>query len=248
MRKAIIFSILALILGIIASAIGWMGFGGYICGIPAIILGILAFKGKTVAKVIGVLALILGVIGAIETTTMYGVITGLKKAVETPTPEKVGEIASPSEEKGEQPIAEEKKVEGVKIYKIGDKLKIGDVIFTVHSFEQYIPTGEFAFVPEGEKLMAVAASFRNVSDKELEISSLPIYDFYLRYQTEYGYKDAEFSLLERKKPELPHSGTLAPGKTIRGFETYSAPKDASGFQLVYRPLWGEVKAKIDLGK
>jgi len=246
MRKAIIFSILALILGIIASAIGWMGFG-YICGIPAIILGILAFKGKTIAKVIGVLALILGVIGAIETTAMLGVITGLKKAIESSTPEKVGEVAFSSEEKREQAIAEEKKAEGVKTYKIGDKLKIGDVIFTVHSFEQYTPTEEFVYVPEGKKLMAVEVSFTNVSDKELEISSLPIYDFYLRYQTEYGYKEAEFSL-ERKKPELPHSGILAPGKTIRGFETYSAPKDASGFQLVYRPLWGEVKAKIDLGK
>jgi len=245
MKKIIICCTFALLLGIVAAAIGWMGIGGYLFGIAAIILGILAFKGKTIAKVIGVLALILGVIGAIETTAMYGVITGVEKAFETPTPEKVEEATPPPEGKGKQPITEEKKAEEVKTYKIGEKLKIGDVIFTVHSFEQYTPTEEFAYVPEGKKLMAVEVSFTNASDKELEISSLPIYEFYLRYQTEYGYKEAEFSL-EKKKPELPHSGTVAPGKTIRGFETYSVPKNATGFQLVYKPLFGEMKTKIDL--
>jgi len=72
MEKAIIVGILALLLGAIALLIGWMGYGGFMFGIPAILLAIYPYrKGH---KWLGIFAIIFSCIGIAESFVMMGIV------------------------------------------------------------------------------------------------------------------------------------------------------------------------------
>ena len=61
----IIIGIIGLILGVLSTLIGWMGYGGYIFGIPAIIVGTVLYRKGM--GVLPLLAIIFGAIGLAET-------------------------------------------------------------------------------------------------------------------------------------------------------------------------------------
>jgi hypothetical protein len=84
----LIISILAILSGIIALLIGWMGYGGYMFGIPAILLAIYSYKKDH--KWLAGLTIIFSCIGVAESFVMMNIV------IPTVTPKgftsKIGEI------------------------------------------------------------------------------------------------------------------------------------------------------------
>jgi len=77
----LVISIFALFLGILAMLVGWMGYGGYIFGLPAIIIGAILYKRHR--GTLPLLSVIFGVIGLAETiAVMHILIPGVKRALE----------------------------------------------------------------------------------------------------------------------------------------------------------------------
>jgi hypothetical protein len=232
-------SILALFLGLLAGATGLMGFGGYIFGIPSILIGAFQLKKvDKVVKVLGGIALGLGAIGFMETTAALVFVSGLTKGVE----EIFGEIPK------------SKRV-AYKICNVGDRIKRGELIFVIEGIYNYYPSYS---VEANERGVIVRISVTNASNKEVEISSLYFSipsPFRIRYPTEYGYDEVKPSTMPPPipiiitpgrqmssqspqsmtdiYPPFPSSGVLLPGRTVRGHLYFDIPLNVKSFQLIY---------------
>ena len=94
----LVLSVIGFILALIAAAIGWMGWGGYILGIPAIILVIISLIYRGGSKLIlglSIVTLIFGGIGIAETTGGLIFVSGLEEvSKQTFGPSSVEEGAS----------------------------------------------------------------------------------------------------------------------------------------------------------
>mgnify|MGYP003878504009 CR=1 FL=1 len=72
--------VFALICGVVALLIGWMGYGGYIFGVPAILLG--AYRYKKAGGVLPILSIVFGSIGAVESFVVgHIVVPAIEKAL-----------------------------------------------------------------------------------------------------------------------------------------------------------------------
>ncbi len=77
----LVVSIFALFLGVLAMLVGWMGYGGYIFGLPAIAIGVILYKRH--GGLLPLLPVIFGVIGLAETVVvMHILIPGVEEALE----------------------------------------------------------------------------------------------------------------------------------------------------------------------
>ena len=77
----IIVGVIGLILGFLSMLIGWMGYGGYMFGIPAVIIGIILYRKDR--GVLPLLAIIFGAIGLAETVAiMHIFVPTMEKMVE----------------------------------------------------------------------------------------------------------------------------------------------------------------------
>jgi hypothetical protein len=60
-------AIFALVLGLIAAGIGWAGYGGFIFGIPSLILGVHVISTEfDLSRTLGIIAVIFACLGIIE--------------------------------------------------------------------------------------------------------------------------------------------------------------------------------------
>jgi hypothetical protein len=215
-------SILALFLGLLAGATGLIGYGGYIFGIPAILIGAFQLrKVDKVVKVLGGIALGLGAIGFMETTAASVFVSLLTKGGE----EIFGEIPK------------SKRV-AYKICNVGDRIKRGELIFVIEGIYNYYPSYS---VEANERGVIVRISVTNASNKEVEISSLYFSipsPFRIRYPTTYGYDEVKAEIMlppgaPSFYPPFPSSGVLLPGRTIRGHLYFDIPLNVKSFQFIY---------------
>lgn len=171
------------------------------------------------------------VVGKAGTNEVYKVL------LEPTQPVKGGESQIKESKPQTQPVTQ-------KVYNIGDRIQIEDVVVYVKSFSDYEITGEFLQPKVGNKYVSAEISLVNIGSEPMEYD---MYMFVLKDKNEKIYPYA----LAQKEPIL--GGTLKPwGKTLgvvgMGYITWEIPKDASGFQLVISFPWFTERPVVNLGK
>jgi hypothetical protein len=153
-------------------------------------------------------------------------------------PEKVGKSNTNQAGNNNQGQAEEKEV--FEVYKIGDQVKLDNQILTVLDISEYQSDNEFAQPTEGNKYMAVDVELENSDNQPIDYN---VYDFEIQDENSYTYKQA---LIGDKEPRYS-SGTLQPGRKIRGFITFEVPNESARFELIFTPdLFSASQIIIDL--
>lgn len=157
--KVGIAEIIGLLLSIIALLIGWMGYGGYLFGIPAIVLGFFYYREK--GGLVSLLTIIFGCVGLAETVVvMHLFLPALEETLE--------------EELG----IEEKTISLPHVFELseGEKLKLVslDVQKVDYVSENFISQEYRVFFPrEGFDFYIVRYTVENVGGKKIRFVDLP---------------------------------------------------------------------------
>jgi len=219
-----ILSILSLILGPLALfftfAIGWPGYGGYIYGIPALILGILAIKwGSKIWKIIGIIGMIFALVGILNLTAYI-----LK-------------------EKKTYKIGDEIKANDLvlTVYNFKDYVSNESLSVCFPDIEENCIAVEVGVKNIGESSQGVYSVFSlwYIKKNEKYYSSTPNKGYYF---TPYGlFLEEEIS--EFKSIPIP------PGQEIKGTLIFKIPREASGLRLRWMPYFRPIpRIWIDLKK
>ncbi|MDD3647551.1 MAG: DUF4352 domain-containing protein [Candidatus Dojkabacteria bacterium] len=170
--------------------------------------GITGTLGVVVGCVI-VLALLCG--GCI----FFTVIVGDTNNANEPT--KVGDSNSSSQQQGE------------KEFKIGDKVKLGDIQLEVKEFDaNVISDNEYIQPSEGMKYVAVDVKVTYLGGGSESVDS---YDFSLSDEEGYSY---DYSWYDLKSPKL-ESKTLSKDMIVRGWLTFEVSKNSKKLTISYKP-------------
>jgi len=136
----------------------------------------------------------------------------------------------------EQPVAadegleeetDEEPEEVEDMFKIGETVKMGDLVFTVTS-ARWDEGGEFYGPETGERWLLMDCVIENAGDKEDVISSMIMF---VLYDEEHYSRDQEF--LAETKGNL--DGELGPGRTMRGEIAFSVEEDQSEWEFIFQP-------------
>lgn len=128
------------------------------------------------------------------------------------------------------------------VFKIGDKIKIGDTTLTVNEIADNVDSGNPYIKPtDGKRYLAVNVKVDYSGSTSEYTSSL---DFKLKDADAYKY---DSTYLEIKSPQLQGS-TVKSGDSLRGWITFEIPNSSKGLQLIYQPgFFSTNQAVVDLG-
>lgn len=112
-------------------------------------------------------------------------------------------------------------------FKVGDAIKMGSLVFTVHGHREVKPQ-EFLKPGEGKRWVAVEVEVSNQGDKPQAISSLLMF----KLADSQGYQYT-VSIVPGLKGQL--DGEVAPGRKMRGEVGFEIPKEAKGLELLIEP-------------
>jgi len=125
--------------------------------------------------------------------------------------------------------------------KIGDAVKMGDLIFTVLGVRE-VKAKDIIKPQEGKKWIAVELEIQNQGSKSQAISTLLMF----KLVDSDGYKYS-IGLVPDLKGQL--DGELASGRKVRGEVGFEIPKNAKGLELIIEPnVLGFGQAIIKLGQ
>ena len=111
------------------------------------------------------------------------------------------------------------------VYKMGDRVKLGDKIVTAYGVAKYTEPNQFMQPEENNKYMVVDISIENAGTGAISYNTL-----YFEFQDSNGYIYSR--TIVSKEPYFGQ-GTLQPGRKARGFIVYEVPKNSSGFELIF---------------
>lgn len=138
-------------------------------------------------------------------------------------PKKVG---STSESKTET-TSDNKSKTSTQTYKMGDQVKLGDKVVTVHTAADYTSSNPYIKPKDGNKFVVIDVSIKNDSKEAVNYNT---FDFKLQDDKDYSYT---FGFAD-KEPAFG-SGVLQPGQTTRGFLSYEIPAVNLAAKLVFTP-------------
>jgi len=159
-----IIEIIALILGLIAFLIGWMGYGGYLFGIPAIVIGFIFYRKYK--GIISLLSIIFGCIGLAETiAVMHIFLPSLQYAFN----ETISELSKEKEITSLPYIiqlSEGKKLQisSIEIKKVNYVTE--NISYFTQNFKVYSPREGFTFY-------IVRYTLKNIGGEKINIFDLP---------------------------------------------------------------------------
>ena len=243
-KLPLILGILATLLGAIALLIGWMGYGGYIFGIPALFLATYSYSRGY--KLLGVLGMVFSVIGIAESFTVMQVfIPMMEETIE--------------KEFKQARIGEPVKLNGIVL--TVDDVKISDRVTEIGFFglnTTYISRPGYKFV----LLYMTIENKGNVSESTSEIYNTSVVtdkghfyeaSYFYRLTEERGYKKQDASELEVENyscPLLPiYYDKLLPGEKASFCEFFEIREDEkpTAFQFSIGIAKGKV-VKVNLVK
>lgn len=177
-----------------------------------------------------IVVLVIGAIGSAgETEEVKDNSNQIAQSVaETSTPAPQEEVSIPiQEEKVENPITEPAKT----TYAVGDTATTKSYKMTVESLNVIESNNQFAQPEEGKEFIEISLLIENISDNELNVSSLMNFDAYVD-----GFAINEDLSAQVASGKGSLDGTLASGKKLNGVLCYQVPLD-----------WSELEITIDLG-
>lgn len=218
-------AIAALIVGIVAFLSGWIPFWGFIVGVAAVVLGILAIK-KPGGKGLAIAGLVTGGLGALTGLVfvvmfIIGIVAAGSIATEA---NKVVESAQQSindADKEAQAVLDAKKD-----FAKGETAKFDNLEVKINSVQRnYTPASSYMAAEDGKEYVVLNVTVKNVGDESEYVSD---YDFTvsdkgLAVSSAYLTLDNEFD-----------SGDLSPNGTITGNIGYEVTKGASDLKLQHK--------------
>lgn len=142
------------------------------------------------------------------------------KKIESPATNEVVATNTPTQEP--EPKAE--------IFKVSDKVQLGDYILTVNAAEDCASTNQFTKPQSGNKFFVVDVTQENDGD---DSRSYNLWDFKLQDDKDFSYQT---SLSACKNPAFG-AGDLQKGQKTRGFITFEIPKENKATKLIFTPSW-----------
>lgn len=210
-------AIAALVVGIVALVFCWVPFLGFVTGVVAVILGIIALK-KAQSKGMSITGLVTGGLATlVNLIFMFIFIAAL--AV-------VGGAASIYGQQVNE-LSQEAKTQATakKDFNKGETAKFGQFDVKVNTVKRdFVPENEFERASEGKELIVVNVSVTNTGDSK----SLTQYDLGLSVN---GVADSSTSFTT-VAPEFT-GGTIAKGATATGNIVYEITKGATDLKLQY---------------
>ena len=242
--------IAALVLGIVAIALSWTGFG-IIPGIVGFILGLISFIRKKDKR--GLVGMILSVltIGVAVFFLIKGFISGMSEPVNPTyttgtqpsaydtdydskyTYEDSSEIDLSGifddifSNDGKKEEKEEEKEDSVKKNKEGKKYEVGDTIegknwkLTYIGCGDFTPDNQFYEAKADKKLVYVEVEVENIADHDQLVASSSFDAYADGYECDWYISKEDLS------------ATLSPGRKATGKSVYEVPKDAKSIEFEF---------------
>lgn len=177
-----------------------------------------------------IIVLVIGVIGSLGGTEKVEDNSNQveQSVVETVNPTPTVEVTKPvQEEKVEEPVIEPTKT----TYSVGDTATAKSYKMTIESLNVVESDNQFAQPDEGNEFIEIVLLIENISDNELNVSSLMNFDAYVD-----GFAINEDLSAQVASGKDTMNGTLASGKKLKGVLCYQVPED-----------WNELEIAVDLG-
>ncbi len=226
-------AVAAMVVGIIAFVLAWVPFVGFVGGIAAIVLGIIALKktngkGMSIAGIVtGAISILCGLVIAFmffAGLALLGgaTIEGSKVATEI-------NKAAANYSKEQQAMVDAKKD-----FSKGQTAIFGNFEVKANSVQRnYVPDNEYSAAGEGKELVVVNVTVKNTDTKSNQISS---YDLSLNAD---GVANTSNYLVVA--PEFT-GGSLSAGATASGNIVYEITKGASSLKLQHEESIYDLKS------
>lgn len=210
-------AIAAMVVGIVSVLSGWALFFGFVAGVVAIVLAIIALKKKQ-HKGFAITGLVTGIVAVVWNfilTLLFiiGLILGGAG---------IATISAAVDEVSDQTQAQ---IDAKKDFAKGETGVFGDINVKINAVdENFTPDSEWATPGEGKKFIAINVTLKNTSDSTEYVSS---YD----YQVNVDGLAVSSSYYDGPKPL--ESGELSPGASITGDIVYEISSSATNRKLQY---------------
>lgn len=123
-----------------------------------------------------------------------------------------------------------------KVFNLGETVKLGDKILIIYNVADYTEPNEFMQPKEGNKFIIVDAYNENQSSEPI---SYNLFSFEVQDNNNYKYQPTTTT----KEPSFS-SGTLQPGRSVRGFVVFEVPVSVTSLELIYTPNWTDFSQTI----
>jgi hypothetical protein len=213
----------ALVLAIIAMAIGWMGYGGFIFGIPALILGILAVRDAGASRTVGIIGIVFACIGIAESVAAVAFIAAV---TESTSPREVTGAAGTEVRVGNWGVIVSEPIYTSKFYERG--------LFFENDYRAFTPTAGYQF----------ALVKMKVINRGVEENSPDFYDIKLvtteglKYESKYGFelKSTSETYAEPPSPLCEHIylSSVLPREYVEGYLYFEIPSGAKADSLTFK--------------
>lgn len=227
-------AIASMVIGIIALLLAWIpiiGFIGFVGGIAAIIMGIIALK-KATGKGMSIAGIITGALSVLSSLAMAFLFFGII-------------ILGAASVENDAVVTENNNITDSQVqasYKVGDVINFDGKKVTITSVERNWNSGNQFTVPQsGYEFVKVQISIENNSSNQISYST---YDWKLQ-DSKGVIKNVAFATygvdgaLDR--------GDLAPKGKVSGFIVFEVPIGDAGLVLQYNPsFWIDKKLEIKL--
>lgn len=141
----------------------------------------------------------------------------------------------------EQPAAEGDQVQKETVFRVGQTIKLGDALYTVHGVRE-IEGNELFRPAAGNRWLGVEITVENQGSRPMVVSSL--LGFSLQDGDSYIYSVTPLPV--DTKGQL--DGELGAGRKMRGEVTFEIPAEATGLRLLIdADVFGFGQAVVDLG-
>lgn len=185
-------------------------------------------KKMLVAMLVGLM--IISLMGCGETTTPEKVENGAQTTGGDQTSEEQGSKATQNENSN-----------APETFKIGDPIKMGDLIFIVNSIRE--SNGNDFIKPEEGKVYKIAdVTLENVGKESTSVSSMLMFSL----SDADGYK---YNITIGPDAKGSVDGELQPGRKHRGEVAFEVSKEAKGLELIFEPnLFGSGQAIVQISE
>lgn len=215
-------AVAALVVGIVALISGWIPFWGFVVGVAAVVLGIIALK-KPGGRGLAIAGLITGGLGALTGLLMVILfIIGLMGAATIA--DSANEISNSIQNSVKEADKESQAaIDAKKDFAKGETAKFGPLEVKINSVQRdYTPASSYLAAEEGKEYVVLNLTVKNVSDKSEYVSKydFDVNDNGLAVQSAYLSLDNELD-----------GGDLSPNGSVTGNVAYEVTKGSSGLKL-----------------
>lgn len=129
-----------------------------------------------------------------------------------------------------QSTANQQEILSPQIFKIGDKVNLGDYLLVINSVTNCKSDNQFTQPKSGNKFIITDITQENSGTNTRDYN---VWDFKLQDDKDFTYQTAFATC---KSPAFS-AGALQPGQKTRGYITFEIPQNNNPSQLIFTPNW-----------